>query len=265
MRLERPAAGPSTRVRRGTQEPPLVRWTLTVLALAVVGVFIVVPVVYVFHRALGDGPLAYLNNLFGDRDTRHAIALTLVVAPTAVAFNVVFGVAAAWLIARFRFPGRTLLTAMIDLPFAVSPVVAGLVFVLLFGRQGYLGPWLFEHGMQHHFRRARPDSRDDLRHAAVCGARADPGDGSARPRRGHGGHQSGRQRLADVPSGDAAEHSMGPAVWRHPVQRPRDGRVRSRLRRVRPYHRTHRYAAVARREAVSRFAEHRVVCRRVAC
>ena len=79
------------------------------------------------------------DNLVGDPDTRHAILLTLTVAPIAVVANVVFGVAAAWAIARFRFPGRTLLTTLIDLPFSVSPVVAGLMFVLIFGLQGYLG------------------------------------------------------------------------------------------------------------------------------
>src|SRR5207248_10191939 len=90
----------------------------------------------------------YWHSLFGDADTRHAILLTLMVAPVAVAANVVFGVAAAWAIARFRFRGRTLLLTLIDLPFSVSPVVAGLVFVLLFGAQGYFGPWLREHGYQ---------------------------------------------------------------------------------------------------------------------
>src|SRR5262245_15418637 len=90
----------------------------------------------------------YWENLFQDTDTRHAILLALTVAPTAVALNLVFGVAAAWAIARFRFPGRTLLITLIDLPFAVSPVVAGLVFVLIFGLQGYLGPWLLQHDIQ---------------------------------------------------------------------------------------------------------------------
>src|SRR5207248_303304 len=90
----------------------------------------------------------YWHSLFGDADTRHAILLTLMVAPVAVAANVVFGVAAAWAIARFRFRGRTLLLTLIDLPFSVSPVVAGLVFVLLFGLQGYFGHWLREHGFK---------------------------------------------------------------------------------------------------------------------
>jgi sulfate transport system permease protein len=109
---------------------------------------VILPVVNVFYQALATGLWAYAENLLGDPDTRHAILLTLTVAPVAVALNLVFGVAAAWLIARFRFPGRTLLTTLIDLPFSVSPVVAGLVFVLLFGLQGYFGEWLRDHHYQ---------------------------------------------------------------------------------------------------------------------
>jgi sulfate/thiosulfate transport system permease protein len=111
-------------------------------------VLVVVPVVNVFVQALAPGLAVYWHNLTADPDTRHAIMLTLTVAPVAVGMNLAFGISAAWLIARFRFPGRTLLTALIDLPFSVSPVVAGLVFVLLFGLQGYFGPYLREHGIK---------------------------------------------------------------------------------------------------------------------
>ena len=106
---------------------------------------IIIPVVTVFYakRSLPDGITSYWNSLVGDANTIHAIGkLTLFVAPVSVILNVIFGVAAAWAITRFRFPGRTLLTTIIDLPFAISPVVAGLMFVLLFGRNGYLGSWL---------------------------------------------------------------------------------------------------------------------------
>jgi sulfate transport system permease protein len=119
----------------------------SLLALAVVGVLIVVPVVHVFAQALADGVGPYWRALTASEDTRYAIALTLLVAPAAVLLNTVFGVAAAWAIARFRFPGRALLLSLIDLPFSVSPVVAGLAFVLLFGLQGALGVWLREHGI----------------------------------------------------------------------------------------------------------------------
>jgi sulfate transport system permease protein len=127
------------------RDPPLVQWGLTLAAVGTIGLLIVVPVVSVFYQALADGVGAYWQNLVGDPDTLHSILLTLCVAPVAVVANLVFGVAAAWAIARFRFPGRSILTALIDLPFSVSPVVAGLMLVLLFGMHGYFGPWLRDH------------------------------------------------------------------------------------------------------------------------
>jgi sulfate/thiosulfate transport system permease protein len=134
--------------RRKREDHWLVRGGLTFLTLVIIGVLIVVPIVSVFSQALANGAGVYWDNLVGNTDTRHSILLTATVAPVAVAMNLVFGVAAAWAIARFRFTGRTLLITLIDLPFSVSPVVAGLVFVLLFGAQGYFGPWLREHGYQ---------------------------------------------------------------------------------------------------------------------
>jgi sulfate transport system permease protein len=130
------------------QDPWYVRWTLIGLAITVLGVLVIVPVANVFVQALGHGVGAYVDNLLHDDETWHAIRLTLTIAPLAVALNVVFGIAAAWSITRFRFRGRTLLTALIDLPFAVSPIVAGLMLVLLFGRQGHLGPWLSGHSIK---------------------------------------------------------------------------------------------------------------------
>lgn len=130
---------------RSRQDPLWVRWTLIAAALSTIGLLIVVPVVHVFYQALANGVGTYWDSLVKDADTRHAIFLTLTVTPVAVGLNIVFGVAAAWAIARFRFPGRALLVSLIDLPFAVSPVVAGLMIVLLFGMQGFLGPWLREH------------------------------------------------------------------------------------------------------------------------
>lgn len=113
-------------------------------ALAVVGVFIVAPVALVFYLALERGLGAYWQGLVNNPATLHSIKLTLIVAPAAVVLNTIFGIAAAWLIARFRFRGRTLLTALVDLPFSISPVVVGLMLMLIFGRLGYLGPWLRE-------------------------------------------------------------------------------------------------------------------------
>jgi sulfate/thiosulfate transport system permease protein len=129
-------------------DPAWVRFGLTTLALLAMTVLVVIPVVSVFYEALAEGFGTYWRNLTGDSDTRHSVLLTLMVAPLAVVCNLVFGIAAAWAISRFKFPGRTLLVTMIDVPFSVSPVVAGLMFVLLFGLQGLLGPWLRANGFQ---------------------------------------------------------------------------------------------------------------------
>ena len=144
--LLRPHAVAVTVRRHAQEDPAWVRWSLTLFALAVVGLLVVVPVVNIFAEALSEGLRAYWNNLFADPDTRQSVFLTLTVVPIALVANIVFGLTAAWTIARFNFPGRTLLTSLIDLPFSVSPVVAGLMFVLIFGLQGYLGPFLRRDG-----------------------------------------------------------------------------------------------------------------------
>jgi sulfate transport system permease protein len=132
-----------------SQDPAWVRVTLTSLALLVLTVLVIIPVISVFYEALSEGLGTYWRNLTGDPDTRHAILLTLTVAPLAVLCNLVFGVAAAWAITRFRFRGRTLLVTAIDIPLSVSPVVAGLAFVLLFSTSiGWFGPWLRANGFE---------------------------------------------------------------------------------------------------------------------
>jgi sulfate transport system permease protein len=123
------------------------RWALIAVAVGLTGALVAVPLVAVFAHALREGIPRYLGAI-AQPESRSAIRLTLLTATIAVPLNVAFGVAAGWLIARFRFPGRSVLTALIDLPFSVSPVIAGLVFVLLLGRQGWLGPWLAEHGLR---------------------------------------------------------------------------------------------------------------------
>jgi len=145
-----PAPRTSAPVRSSTarHDPLWVRILLIGGALAAVGVLIVVPVAAVFAQAFADGWLKYWEYLTENDNTKHAMLLTLTVAPISVCCNIVFGVAAAWAIARFRFPGRTVLTALIDLPFAVSPVVAGLMLLLIFGMQGFIGPWLREHDIK---------------------------------------------------------------------------------------------------------------------
>jgi sulfate transport system permease protein len=137
---------PAVAVRRAQQDPAWVRWGLTAMAFLTVGVLIVVPISNVFYEALKEGPGVYWKNLVLDPDTRHSIVLTLTVVPIALVANLLFGLAAAWSITRFKFRGRTLLTTLIDLPFSVSPVVAGLMFVLIFGLQGYFGPFLRRDG-----------------------------------------------------------------------------------------------------------------------
>jgi sulfate transport system permease protein len=134
--------------KRVQQDPLIVRVGLILGAVAIIGVLIVIPVANVFYQALADGVGAYWENLFRDPDTLSAFKLTLTVAPIAVLLNLVFGVAAAWAIAKFKFPGRALLTTMIDLPFSISPVVAGLMLMLIFGLQGYFGSWLREHDLK---------------------------------------------------------------------------------------------------------------------
>jgi sulfate/thiosulfate transport system permease protein len=117
------------------------------ITLAFLGIFLALPLAAVFAEALRKGAGLFLAS-FSDRDARAAIRLTLTVAAIAVPLNVVFGLAAAWAITRFDFRGKNFLITLIDLPFAVSPVVSGLIYVLVFGRQGWLGPWLDDHDVQ---------------------------------------------------------------------------------------------------------------------
>ena len=132
---------------RATQEPPWVRFALIGLALAFLTLFLFVPLVAVFYEALRKGAGVYVASIV-EADALSAIKLTLIAAAIAVPLNVVFGVAAAWCIAKFEFRGKNLLITLIDLPFSVSPVVSGLIYVLIFGLQGWLGPWLAEHDLR---------------------------------------------------------------------------------------------------------------------
>jgi sulfate transport system permease protein len=134
-------------VQRATQDPAWVRWLLTALALAFVAFFLVLPLASVFTEALRRGVGAYLAS-FHDADALSAIRLTLLAAAISVPANLVFGVAAAWTIAKFNFPGKSLLLTLIDLPFAVSPVISGLIYVLIFGAQGWFGSWLSDHDIK---------------------------------------------------------------------------------------------------------------------
>jgi len=128
-------------------EPKAVRIAIITLAILFLSVFVVLPLVVVFAQAFSRGILAYVAAL-AEPEALAAIKLTLVVAAISVSLNLIFGLVAAWAIAKFEFPGKTFLITLIDLPFSVSPVISGLVFVLLFGAQGYFGGWLRDHDIQ---------------------------------------------------------------------------------------------------------------------
>src|SRR5262245_10179137 len=132
---------------RPIHEPAWLRITLIAIALGFMGLFIALPLITVFAEALREGAAHYFAAI-GEPDALAAIRLTLLVATIAVPFNVVFGIAASWAIAKFDFYGKRLLVTLIDLPFSVSPVISGLIYVLLFGAHSTLGPWLEEHGIE---------------------------------------------------------------------------------------------------------------------
>src|SRR4029450_4593748 len=132
---------------RAAQEPLAVKLGLIAVAVAFMGLFLVAPLVAVFAEALAKGWSAYVAAPRGPM-ALSALKLTLLTAGVAVPLNLLFGVAAAWAIAKFEFPGKNVLITLIDLPFGVSPVISGMVFILLFGRQGLLGPWAAAHGLR---------------------------------------------------------------------------------------------------------------------
>ena len=133
--------------KAATREPTWVKWLVIAISLSFFALFLLLPLIAVFAEALRKGWEAYAAALV-EPDALSSIRLTLIVAAIAVPFNLVFGVAAAWLIAKFDFKGRQLLTTLIDLPFSVSPVVSGLIYVLIFGLQGWYGHWLSDHNIK---------------------------------------------------------------------------------------------------------------------
>ena len=139
--MNSPSSQPLRRARAGTTEAPWVRYLLITVALLFVLLFLILPLAAVFTEALRKGLGAYLEAL-REPDAWSAIELTLIAAAISVPLNLVFGVSAAWAIAKYEFRGKSFLTTLVDLPFSVSPVVAGLMYVLLFGAQGWFGPWL---------------------------------------------------------------------------------------------------------------------------
>lgn len=138
---------PVARARRATTESSVVKVILIGIVLVFFGLFLALPLFVIFQQAFSAGVSAYFA-AFEDSATQHAIYLTLLVAAIAVPLNTIFGLAAAWAITRFHFRGKSLLTSLIDLPLWVSPVIGGLIYVLLYGRQGWLGPWLMDNDIQ---------------------------------------------------------------------------------------------------------------------
>ncbi len=136
-----------SRRQSALDEPRLVRWLLLGAAFVFLGFFLFVPLALVFAKALADGFAAYLAAI-KEPVALAAVRLTLTAAAIAVPVNLLFGLAAAWAISKFRFPGKNILITLIDLPFSVSPVISGMMFVLLFGAHGFLGPWLAAHDVK---------------------------------------------------------------------------------------------------------------------
>ena len=145
--MSAPSLSTRRRVQAGTTEAPWVRFTLIALALGFMALFLVLPLAAVFTEALRKGVDAYLEGL-REPDAWAAIRLTVITALISVPLNLVFGVAAAWCLAKYEFRGKAFLITLVDLPFSISPVVAGLMYVLVFGAQGWLGPWLAEHDIK---------------------------------------------------------------------------------------------------------------------
>ncbi|WP_168562281.1 sulfate ABC transporter permease subunit CysW [Rhizobacter sp. SG703] len=142
----RPALAPKA-LQSATTEPAWVKWTLIGIALAFLTLFLFVPLAIVFAEAFKKGVGVYLAAI-ADPDALSAIKLTLIAAGISVPMNLVFGIAAAWCIAKFEFRGKNLLLTLIDLPFSVSPVISGLIYVLIFGLQGWWGEWLRDHDLK---------------------------------------------------------------------------------------------------------------------
>jgi sulfate transport system permease protein len=145
--LSRSATTAPRAITRATGESRLVRWTLTGIALVFLLLVLLLPLALVFAQALAKGLPTYWEAI-REPDALSAAKLTLLVAGIAVPLNLVFGVAAAWCISKFDFPGKNVLVTLIDLPFAVSPVISGMIFVLLFGAHGWFGSWLLDHDMK---------------------------------------------------------------------------------------------------------------------
>ena len=243
----------------GLTEPPLVRWTLTAVALAFLGLFLMLPLAAVFSQAFDKGVEVYLAAL-REPDTLASIKLTLITAAVAVPLNLVFGVTAAWAIAKFSFPGKQLLITLIDLPFSVSPVISGPDLRADLRAAGVAGAVAAGPRHEDHLCRAGHHPGNHLRHLPLRRPRADPADGGPGQGRGGGGPGARRQRPADLLPGDAAQHQVGHHLRRDPLQRQGHGGIRGRLGRLRPHPRQHQHRAAPRGDSLQRVQLYRRLC-----
>jgi sulfate transport system permease protein len=230
-------AGPRTAAARATAESGMARHVLILIALAFMGLFLLLPLVAVFSEALREGFAPYFEAL-AEPDALAAIQLTLIVAAIAVPLNIVFGLAASWAITKFDFPGKGFLITLIDLPFSVSPVVSGLIYVLLFGAHGWFGQWLEARDIQIIF--AVP--------GIVLASIFVTFPFVARELIPLMAEQGRDDEEADLLACDAAQYPLGPALRRAALQRARDGRVRRGIGGLGPYSRGDQHHAAPRRD-----------------
>ena len=209
------------------------KYALRFIALGYLALLLGIPVALVFINAFQDG-IGAAWDAVTTPEAQHAFYLTFVMVAVAVPLNTIFGVLCALAIVRQRFRGRALLNALVDLPFAVSPVVVGLALLLVYGRARRLGGRVVRRaGHPDHLLGARHDPRHDVRLAAVRGARGDPGAARDRHRAGAGGRDARRRRAADLLPRDAARDPLGRGLRRGPHHGARARRVRRRERGVR--------------------------------
>ena len=223
------------------RDPAIVRWGLTLLAMGALGVFILLPLVVVFVEAFQKGVGAYLKAI-EDPNTLAAVKLSLLTVAISVPLNVIFGIAAAWTITKFNFPGKNILVTLIDIPFGVSPVISGLIFVLMFGAQGWFGPWLDQHDIQIIFAPPGIILATTFVTFPFVARELIP----LMESQGTEEEEAALVLGAHVFKRDAAQHQMGAALRRGPLHGTRAGRIRRGFRGVRAHSGPDQYPAPAR-------------------
>ncbi len=235
----------------GIGEPRWVRVVLIAVVLLFLGVFLFLPLIVVFTEAFKKGAALYLESII-EPDALSAIQLTLIAAGIAVPLNLIFGVAAAWAIAKFQFPGKSFLITLIDLPFSVSPVISGLVYVLLFGLQGWLGPWLAAHDIKIIFAVPGIVLATIFVTFPFIARELIPLMQSQGSDEEEAARTLGAKWVADLMARDFAQRQVGPAVRRDSLQRESDGRIRRGVGGFRPYSRPDEHHPAPCRDSLQR-------------